>query len=179
MEAENDDYHKKERATAVIILVFASLAIALFVAFSYYWAYPNKVAKRFKNRTLWPEGVLQDGRKVAIKHGSGWKNRRKNSKWSYKLQRFSEALEHYFVELLCRLHSYLPGRADWVIVQKAAINCLFMSSWRMVVCRSTYIQSKCLPAITNPFIPAFNAVEKRNLSLSWLFDLPYLRGRVH
>ncbi|MCD7455586.1 hypothetical protein HAX54_028707 [Datura stramonium] len=91
MEAENDDYHKKERATAVIILVFASLAIAsLFVAFSYYCYIRNKVAKRFKNRTYIESvcedkdnsfanlkviaegtsvyrGVLQDGRKVAIK----------------------------------------------------------------------------------------------------------------
>ncbi|KAK4369021.1 hypothetical protein RND71_012813 [Anisodus tanguticus] len=52
MEVENDDYHKKERATAATILVFASLSIAsLFVAFSYYCYIRNKVAKRFKNRT--------------------------------------------------------------------------------------------------------------------------------
>lgn len=52
MEAENDEYHKKERAIAVTILVFASLAIAsLFVAFSYYCYIRNKVAKRLKNRT--------------------------------------------------------------------------------------------------------------------------------
>lgn len=52
MEAENDEYHKKERAIAVTILVFASLAVAsLFVAFSYYCYIRNKVAKRLKNTT--------------------------------------------------------------------------------------------------------------------------------
>ncbi|CAN4105066.1 unnamed protein product [Withania somnifera] len=52
MEGENDDYPKKERAIAVTILVFASLAVAsFFVAFTYYCYIRNKVAKRFKNPT--------------------------------------------------------------------------------------------------------------------------------
>ncbi|XP_006348883.1 serine/threonine-protein kinase CDL1 [Solanum tuberosum] len=60
MEAENDEYHKKERAIAVTILVFASLAIAsLFVAFSYYCYIRNKVAKRLKNRT-YTESACED-----------------------------------------------------------------------------------------------------------------------
>ncbi|XP_009593783.1 probable serine/threonine-protein kinase PBL7 [Nicotiana tomentosiformis] len=66
MEAENDDYHKKERATAVTILVFASLAIAsLFIAFSYYCYIRNKVAKRLKNRTYTEKAFEEKGNSFA------------------------------------------------------------------------------------------------------------------
>ncbi|XP_049352870.1 probable serine/threonine-protein kinase PBL7 isoform X2 [Solanum verrucosum] len=62
MEAENEEYHKKERAIAVTILVFASLAIAsLFVAFSYYCYICNKVAKRLKNRTYTESTCVDKG----------------------------------------------------------------------------------------------------------------------
>ncbi|KAJ8567987.1 hypothetical protein K7X08_020709 [Anisodus acutangulus] len=66
MEAENDDYQKKERATAVTILVFASLSIAsLFVAFSYYCYIRNQVAKRFKNRTYTESSCEDKGNSFA------------------------------------------------------------------------------------------------------------------
>lgn len=49
MEAENEDFKKKERVAMVTILVFASVAIAsLIVAFSYYCYLRYKVSKRFK-----------------------------------------------------------------------------------------------------------------------------------
>lgn len=49
MEAEDDEYKRKERLVLVIILVFASLAIAsLLVAFSYYCYIRNKVSRRLE-----------------------------------------------------------------------------------------------------------------------------------
>lgn len=49
MEAENDEYKRKERLVLVTILVFASLAIAsLLVAFSYYCYIRNKVSRRLE-----------------------------------------------------------------------------------------------------------------------------------
>lgn len=51
MEAENEDFKKKERVAMVTILVFASVAIAsLIVAFSYYCYLRYKVSKRFKTQ---------------------------------------------------------------------------------------------------------------------------------
>ncbi|KAL3509123.1 hypothetical protein ACH5RR_028524 [Cinchona calisaya] len=50
MEAENDEYKRKERIVLVTILVFASLSIAsLLVAFSYYCYIRNKVSRHFKS----------------------------------------------------------------------------------------------------------------------------------
>ncbi|OIT37931.1 PREDICTED: serine/threonine-protein kinase CDL1 [Nicotiana attenuata] len=66
MEAENDDYHKKERATAVTILVFASLAIAsLFIAFSYYCYIRNKLAKRLNNPSYTEKAFEEKGNSFA------------------------------------------------------------------------------------------------------------------